>query len=450
MKNLTNNILTFINNNQLPEQKHIIKKYLDSIDNAIANNDINTTYKLINNLKMYIITNENKDISFDLDNTDISICKSGFIKKYMNYAGGLCEAPDEFNQFLSLILLASTVGNKSYFHWGAAKLFPNLWFLLVAPSSSEKKTASFLPAMKILYNLDNEIIYPNEFSRESLLKRLSKQPTGVFFYSEYKSFVEVLNKQYVDAMGLFTDLFDPRSVPYKRELLNSEKTFEICDPAINLVTATPIEWLCDKLREEDIMGGFLLRFFIITAKPSNKFYNIPQQDNITLKQDIVEQLQKIKNISEPFSLTHRANELHKRWYIHFRKKYSGRFGSLANRIQTYSIKFAMLYEISDTFSAKISEMSVYKAITTVNYGINSFIDLFENEMTFSKEQKHFKKILNIIKEKKEISRSELYRKAKLPSYKLDNTIKTLLTSELIEVKVKKENNKKVVYYESIQ
>ena len=156
----------------------------------------------------------------------------GFIEVYMDYAGELSEAPDIFNQFMALALLSSVAGNKIYMPWGGAKLFPNVWFILVAASSSFKKSQSFVPTMKLLHRTAPERILPNAFSMEKLLTTLSKNPAGSFFFGEFKSLMEAMQRSYADCIGLVTELFDPRVIPFRRELNNTSFTIE--DQAINI------------------------------------------------------------------------------------------------------------------------------------------------------------------------------------------------------------------------
>jgi hypothetical protein len=113
-------------------------------------------------------------------------------------------------------------------------------------------------------------------------------------------------------------------------------------------------------------------------------------------------------------------------------------------MQIYILKLSVLEEASRDFTPNpliVSEESMNSAIQTSTFLIQNIKKLCSEELTFDKFQGSRKKILDIIKAKKDVTRSELLTSTRMPSRELNEIVNTLKEEDaILEIDEDREGN----------
>lgn len=191
------------------------------------------------------------------------ILPTGFIKNYIDYASRLTDAPLEFHLGAALTVLSTVCGSKIiYPGYGGRRQWPNLYTLLIAPSGLYRKSTSVGIAEDLVAEVDANLILSGEQSREKFLAILKSSPNVLYPISEFAAILSMWNRDYAQGFReIVVDLFDCRQ-EYNRQTLKDGK-LTIHRPALNILAASTLEWLKEKLTEGDLRGGLMGRFIII-------------------------------------------------------------------------------------------------------------------------------------------------------------------------------------------
>lgn len=330
---------------------------------------------------------------------------TSFLTDYVGYASECTDAAEDFHWWSGLAVVSSVIGNNVYYQYGHVKLRPNLWMLLVAPSSTYRKTT----AMRIAYNLVQAAapsnILPNEYSIEALIEYLGKNPSGTFFISEFKSFTGQMQREYMSgAKAFLTDMFDCPDT-YVRQLRGKE-SIKISEVCISLLGATTQDWMQDSFKEKDLAGGFLPRFLLIIPRAKGEPQALPGDADFEKRQRLLEQLAKIRSVGgtrdpEKGRMTMSANvkAVYQGWFSKFEHEFckGGIWDSFYTRLETYCIKLAMIKELCDTYQTEISAESMKWAGMQMRH-LAKDLQTFRDNIAFTKHAQAQNKILSILTE----------------------------------------------------
>ena len=260
----------------------------------------------------------------------------------------------------------------------------------------------------------------------------------------------MLNRDYMSGTKSFlTEIYDC-PMTYKRETIGGEAV-EIQNPVISIITATTIEWFLERLTENDIIGGFLTRFLLILGQKKSSPIPIPPPVDVEKKAALITELKRLSAITGIAVLTPEARKLHDQWYFkQFNLLKGFRYAAFFHRMQIYLLKIAMLIELAESKSLKVSEKSMKESINFINWVSSNLKRIESDELVFNKYQRHIKTVRNYLKSKERLSRSELIRGTHLTSREVDEAIRTLRDSEELKEshEFNPESKRKVTYYET--
>lgn len=365
---------------------------------------------------------------------DLVIPEKGFLKDYDAFAHPLTEAPRIFHLFTSLTVLGSVCGRKVWFQLGNQRLFPNLWVILVAPSSRYRKSTAICIGQSLLRSLDKDLVYPLEFTQEAFLELLEKHPRGLFCWPEFGGALEQFNRSYMaGTKELLTNLFD--CPPLVDRLLRKQKIV-IEDPCVSILSASTIDWLNTKLQEQDVMSGFLARFVYVTTNEKPDLKPFPPAPVEIERENLLRQLTEISRIGGPFKLTRNAKRLYEEWYCRHRSLEStdvdaDRLFPFFSRLETYLLKCAMLYQIAEDRGLEIKEHNMLQARELVERLKMNVSALLETEFVFGKDAQELERVFRLIRNNPRISKTELLRKSKFHASKLGPILTTLMESQRV-------------------
>ncbi|MFA5780353.1 MAG: DUF3987 domain-containing protein [Elusimicrobiota bacterium] len=366
----------------------------------------------------------------------------GFLSSYQKYAVSITDAPEIFSEFLAMATAGVIISRSRYLQFGNDELFPNVWILILAPSSFYRKSTALNISSKCIHVVKPLCIYPSEFSHEKILEVIQANPQGVFYYYEFKTLMGILNRDYMQGTKAFlTEIFDNPGT-YTR---STKKGGNLCieNPCVSLLSATTSDWFINSIKSGDLEGGFLGRFLFVNADTKIRNDAIPLKLNKDIRAGVYsalsELMEKTKDQKGEMDMSKEAERLYHDWYYKFITKIeeiSFVFRPIFARMNIYCLKIAMIIETCNTLKLEISAETMESAIQKVDSLFDSTLELCETDIAFSRSETSEKKILKILKystlQPKEMTRTQLLRSSHLSSREFSDVIQTLVDKELVK------------------
>ncbi len=369
-----------------------------------------------------------------------------FLEIYKAYCEEITDAPPNFHDFVAIVVGGIALGNQCFIPFGDTRIFPNIWLLLLGDSSYSRKTTSINIGRRLLSEVCPEKIYPNEFSQERIQSLLETMPSGAFFFSEFITLMGLLNRDYMSGTkGFLADIYDS-PFTYKRE--TQGRSIKICNPAISIISATTQSWFMERLKESDIQGGFLPRFIIIMPEKKTRTIAIPPEGDKAKRHELVKALNRFQKMSGVFSIHPDARREFEAWYKTLMDLPSNhRTDPFVNRLQVYTLKFAMILNVITEMNLIISHESMKRAIRMM-YGVfKSLSHIDQDELVFGKPQTNMKKIVDCLMRHGSQSKSSLLVNTRLSTKEFNEAAETLKEMEKVSVSKIKTSRRPVEFYE---
>lgn len=371
-----------------------------------------------------------KETDADLD---LALPESGFLKDYYDFAKELTDAPEHYHIFGGLSVLSAVVGNNIHLPFGPWKIYPNLWIVLLAPSSIFRKSTVITIARKLITRVDSKIILPNEFTPEVLVSSMEANPKGILIWSEFASALSNFERSYMMGTKEFlTDVYDCPPL-YRRKI--REKEFTIENPCLSILAGTAIDWFLSKCKEGDVRGGFLARFVYVPATAKTKRISIPPAYDPHSLECLKEKLIRIRDIKGEadvegvFSIYDKWAKAHDEELE--KETDQERLSGFFTRLSIYALKFAMLYQLAQDRSVVISDEAITRAIALTHYLKRNIKKLVTEEFIFGKEEKEKKKVLDCIRRTPGISKRKILQNTKMTLRTLNPILYTLVVERSV-------------------
>ena len=199
---------------------------------------------------------------------------SRFLAPYMQYVAQRTDAPVEFGAAAGLMCLSGiTMGRR----WLPSGLHPNIYMLLVGPSSRDRKSTSISLAMDILEDVEPQRIGPNDFTSEGLVSRMrttkDSDPENskmVIAIPEFGTYLTGAKKNYMlGGSTLLCQLYDGDTVSRAR----AKDTIIVKRPRVSLIGGCAHGMLEKYVEGVDWEGGFFARMLFILGKTKTHDFN---------------------------------------------------------------------------------------------------------------------------------------------------------------------------------
>lgn len=280
-----------------------------------------------------------------------------FTDQFVEYARESTDSPESLLWWGGILAISSVLGRKVFFKHGRRSQFPNLWLLLVGPSSIHKSTALDL-MLDLAQDINSDIEYPQDWSVQSLFIDIQRMPHGLFLYDEAKQFFDICSYKYnAGAMSMITSLFErgtcsvTRIVKEKGEKRTSQRE-TLSDAYLCFGGASTAEWLLTGIQDKQsaVLSGFLPRFlFAYHSEQITNFkpWFVPPDEN--KRRLLLERLREFCSLSGEMTYDSKAIPLYEEWYSRQRMKSQASEKSepmltpFLNKIRdVYSHKLAMI------------------------------------------------------------------------------------------------------------
>lgn len=391
--------------------------------------------RLVRNARIYIkqhvqIIRGNGRLEDQADLLRNAVPEKGFLREYVDYASDCMDAPEIFHLFTGLATLAATCANKIKIGFGDGYIHPNLWTVLIAGSSMFRKSTALSTACKLLWQTNEGIILPNEFSPELLTASLADQPNGIFVWPEMKNALSTLNRSYMEGTKEFlTEIYD---VPdfYRRKLKQSE--FVIRHPTVSILGATTIDWLVSSVKGGDITGGFLARFIYVPAMEKSRDIALPAKTQANRRNALAISLAEVGKVEGEFD-AEPIRHLYEPWYYRNSADLQNDdnahvLGGFYSRLAVYALKIAMLLEVSKTRSLRLSEETMDQTFAIMDYLKKSVRYLIERELHGTKDSADLERVFRLIEGRKDVAYRDLLQRAHMRADNLRPLLETLVQS----------------------
>ncbi|MDP8299173.1 MAG: DUF3987 domain-containing protein [Candidatus Tantalella remota] len=354
----------------------------------------------------------------------------GFFRDYIDYYKTLTEASDIFHFAAVLSAVSTVLGKDTFIEWGANRIYPNFYLLVIGESGISRKSTAIGEAEKLLHRINPDYKMYDSFSTEALLEALEINPTRFIFFDEFKQLTDLEGKSY--GKGLISFLTRawacPENISVGFKNIPVEKR-NITGIYLTLLSATTMDWFA--INKSDITGGFLGRFLPILSGGEKRLIPRPPRKNELKINGFVKTLAELSVLSGEVTMSDDAGHYYDHIYCEDRKELN-QFsdGELLkpffSRLGANILKMAMVFQLVKDGSFCINKDTMVEAVTCLHYIKECYVDLVVNKVVFSKEMGLEKKIIEIVKKDPGIKHRELAPRLHTPAKEYRPAIESLI------------------------
>lgn len=188
-----------------------------------------------------------------------------FIDRYTEWASSQTDAPVQYHKVLGAGILSTVMAPYVSFRAQHAKIIPNLWIMILAGTTTTRKSTSLNMASYLLDDVIDDWVLGTDGSPEGLMTELSYRDSrvSVFMRDEITQFMDgVSSRDYMSGtLEGFCQLYDGVS---QTRVLRKEK-IEIKKPHFLIVGGGIKARMEEVVTMEHIRSGFIPRFIIVSG-----------------------------------------------------------------------------------------------------------------------------------------------------------------------------------------
>lgn len=279
-----------------------------------------------------------------------------FEQLYVEWAKEITDAPEVYHQAVARLVLSCVVNRKVWLPFGPEKLFPNLYMLIIGPSTLKRKSWSVKLGRKFIREIYPDFEIQETSSRQAFISEYARKDrvplsAGLIHIDELKGFVDRV-KTGGWHQGFFQDLatfYAGERFHRRRGVTEKEKEeFHIESPFLNIAACCSFDWLSQSVEMSDLLGGFFSRFLWIVDNEKVSFIKThpspgdPQKYNLLLQK-----LYRINEYQGEMMISKEADEIYDAWVQEWRiKNQGGQWDSNYDRLIYIAQKLALLHALS--------------------------------------------------------------------------------------------------------
>ena len=380
---------------------------------------------------------------------------SGFLGDYISYASSLTDAPLEFHLGSGLTALSTACGSKIiYPGYGGRRQWPNLYTLLIAPSGLYRKSTSVGIAEDLIADVDVEMILSGEQSREKFLSLLKTTPNVMYPISEFAAVLSMWQRDYSQGFReIVVDLFDCRQ-EYSRQTLKDGK-MTILRPALNILAASTLDWLKEKLTEGDLRGGLMGRFIIIPGATKGDDPGLNPNYDKAKRANLASYLKGIRTLNNSWVDVSQILTEYNSWVrkaeAEMAKDFNPELLGFQSRLASHVLKLAVLLCVSDQPEPQkkytLTSDNLHKATILGKWLIEQATTLASTGFIKSKVENNVQKLLDMGRRNGGVQRSQAMRIMHLSAREFETIVQTAVErGELRVERDRKARTNRAVFY----
>lgn len=241
-----------------------------------------------------------------------------FTEDFIEYVSEFSTSPKNLVQWSALFSIASVLSRNVVLKAGSWNIYPNLWMILLGPSSAYKSTA-LSTGRRLVEQVNRDVHLPTEFSSEQLMIELQKRPTSAMVYDEMQSLFSICSKRYNQGVaGMLTTLYSCRD-GFTRTT-KADKQVTVPPMYLCIGGASTPEWIVASMkdRDYDFASGFLGRFSFVVAKPDDRpFIPFPPPADKMKEKMLISRLVEMSRLNAEAHMTDDAEAIYSEWATDF-------------------------------------------------------------------------------------------------------------------------------------
>lgn len=374
------------------------------------------------------------------------------------------EPPRSYHTWVGISMIAAALKRRCYMMRGHRKVHPNLYVVLIGPSGKCRKGSAMGIGRDMIKDARIQVT-SESITREALIRAMRESvesfqnPStgGIEFHCSLYCMSEELSvflgQGQITFLSDLTDWYDARD-EWKYETKGSG-TDDIQGVCFNLLGATASDWLQSILPDEAIGGGFTSRIIFIVEERKGK--TIPEEPppDVSLEKALITDLESISTISGEYKFNEEAHEMYKEWYKEQESRIDSgnppisdpRFAGYCDRRATHLRKLSMILCASRTENRLVAPYDFERGrkileAAEINMG-RTFGGLGKARFSEATE-----KVLEVLMQRKEISRSELLRMfyRDMDAFTLEVVEKVLIQMKVVDITIIPDKDEKVYRY----
>lgn len=293
---------------------------------------------------------------------------SRFLVPYAQYVAQRTDAPVEFGHAAGLMCLSGVaIGRR----WLSNGLHPNLFMLLVGPSSRDRKSTSINLGMEILEDVEPQRMGPGDFTMEGLLNQMRttkdsdpEKSRCVIPIPEFGTYLAQGKKSYmIGGSTLLCQLYDGDTVIRAR----AKDQIVVKNPRVCVIGGCAHGMLEKYVETVDWEGGFFARMMFVLGKTKLADFSAKPPENPSARDAVRAALRDLSNELKAFPGVHPMDMAAMHAYDTYVRSIPDRTGDPATVAQRERLlntisKLALLYQIDDNPSSPIGLQAMTNAI----------------------------------------------------------------------------------------
>lgn len=387
-----------------------------------------------------------------------------FVDRYVQYASKLTESPRLFHYFLGYLLLSQVVGRNATYSGATYDAGPNLWLVLIGPSSQARKSSTWKITTDLLNDVfqDRSYILPAGGSYESFLeawtlrKDESGTACGLVVHDEFKNLNDWIGRDYnIEMKGFLTQAYDQTEVHRRVGTRTKATEYIIPHPFLNIVCATTPKWFYSSINEEKILGGFIPRFTIVCSNEQRPYIPRRPMPDLLEREALINELKRVRELKiGRMDYDEDAAKMHDKWHCHFRDKKRNAHEALVPFISRRVAdvhKFAQLNCIMRGGAPVMNSADLDSAIAIIENLIEYTEDVISDRMALTPFQDDRNKVIDLIRKFSNGNggavHSKVLRYSRLDKKRFRDIIETLDEERTIKINREATATNKGTYYE---
>lgn len=309
---------------------------------------------------------------------------SYFIEPYMEWFLNSTDSPVVFGEASALMCLSTVVLGKRWLT-GADHINPNLYMMLLGPSSRARKSTAIKRAKDVVEQVTPQRIGPTDYTIEGLYRWMQEKDEETnkgrtrltLFASEFAADMARMNAYAGPGFRTdLTNLYDGGAIEKQRAGFG--KNVSILAPRVSLFGACTYENMKEHTKVGDWRAGFWVRFLYVTPVAWREVRVLPAEEDPMRKQVAVNalgQLWNALNNSPPggLRLSPEATNLYAETYMAHMRKMKEEKRTDENHEDAQEVymqrfwpnvrKLALLYQMDEDPFLDIGLVAMERAIT---------------------------------------------------------------------------------------
>ncbi|MDY6987952.1 MAG: DUF3987 domain-containing protein [Thermodesulfobacteriota bacterium] len=370
----------------------------------------------------------------DKADVDKLIPGRGLFRDYLSFTSTFSEAPPVFHIFTMAHTVSCILGRSLWIQQGMDRVYPNLFTLLVAPSSLYKKSSSadICPKMLGRLSLFKDRWLGKIGSPEGLFNGLKENNGfGCLYYPELGTLLAHSGAKYMEGvLDMLNELYDCPDF-FSKTMAGGSRTAE--NVFLNVLAASQLDSMGRYIKESALLSGFLPRFTVVFSEALQPHLTRRPAPNKQLEAKILKQLNDINTAAkhpQEITLTSGAWSKFDTWgQEQFKRAMVAppEVQPMYGRIETHCLKYALIISLGvSPTTAIIDAETLDVAINWADFVIESYTRLVLEELAFTDDDRRVKKVAKIIRSKGSASKRDIVTSTRYKARDLEDVIRTLV------------------------